>query len=137
MGTRKRVLLVVAAFSVMAIVGCSSTEARRKEAYNQGKAALNRGDFDAAIRSCTEAIRLDPKYIPAYYTRALAYAKKGDYDKAIADQSEVIRLDPEDFVAYCERAMCYLLKRDYDRAMADCTEAIRIDSTCATAYSHT
>jgi Flp pilus assembly protein TadD len=76
--------VVVMLFSVAAIVGCTSTEAKKKEAYEEGKRAFGKGDYDLAIRCCSEAIRLDPEYTAAYYTRALAYVKNRSFDKAVS-----------------------------------------------------
>ena len=41
-----------------------------------------------------EALRLNPKYMPAYLGRGIECFDKGEYDEAIADFTEVIRLNP-------------------------------------------
>ena len=52
---------------------------------NKGIAFAEREDWDSAIASFTEAIRLNPDYAVAYYNRGLAYKVKGETTKAEAD----------------------------------------------------
>jgi lipoprotein NlpI len=86
-----------------------------------------KGDYDRAIADCTEAIRLNPKYAPAFGDRGDAHYHKGDYDRAIADDTEAIRLDPKYALSFSGRGDAYLAKQNYDRAIADYNEAIRLD----------
>jgi peptidoglycan/xylan/chitin deacetylase (PgdA/CDA1 family) len=60
----------------------------------QGARYYSSGNYDGAIASFSEAIRLDPKAIVAFFDRAIAYEKKGDNGRALADYNEVLRLDP-------------------------------------------
>lgn len=123
----KRFLVVVAMlFVVAAIAGCTSTKTKRKEAYEEGKKAADRGDPNAAIRSFTAAIHFDPKYVPAYYARGLVYTKNGDYDKAIAGYTEAIRLKPGYAAAYYGRGMALKRKGDKSKAEADLAEAKKL-----------
>ena len=104
------------------------------EAVEQGISAFMGGKSDLAISCFTEAIRLDPKCVPAYCTRSLIYAVKGDHDKAMADCTEAIRLDPKSTHAYLARGGVYESEGDHDKAIADLTEAIRLDPKHAPAY---
>ncbi len=53
-----------------------------------------RTDLAKAIADYTQAIRLDPKYIPAYANRGYVYYTRGDYDRALADFNKILELDP-------------------------------------------
>ena len=56
-----------------------------------------KGDYDRAIADYTEAIRLNPKYVTAYYNRGLARAAKGDTAKADIIKGDIAKakqLDP-------------------------------------------
>src|SRR2546430_238591 len=71
----------------------------------QGKEALAKKDYDAAIAHFTEAIRQDPKNAEAYARRAAARAEaRKDHDATIADATEALRLDPKNATAYAARA---------------------------------
>ena len=98
-----------------------------KEAYESGVSCLGKNDYDAAITAFTEALRLDPKNIDAYYKRGMAYEVKGVYDNAITDFTEAIRLNPSFSLVYSERGNAFDGKGEHDKAIADYTEAIRLD----------
>ena len=68
---------------------------------SRGESIVEYGpEVDSAISRFTEAVRLDPTDLGAYYDRALAYSDRGDHDKAIEDWTEIIRLDPTNAQAY-------------------------------------
>ena len=63
---------------------------------NSGLAYYHKEDFESALASLNEAIRLDARSASGYNNRALVHMARGDLDLAIADYSEAIRLDPTD-----------------------------------------
>src|SRR5271157_5169359 len=68
--------------------------------FDIGMASLKRQEYDKAINDFSEAIRLDPNYVPAYVSRGNAYGTHGAVDKAINDFTEAIRLDPNVAIIY-------------------------------------
>ncbi len=114
----------------------SASTAPAADAYQKGNALLAKRDYDAAIASFTEAMRIDPKDANAYSSRGIAYEGKGDMDKALADYSEAIRIDPKSALAFYNRGIAYARKGDLDKAIADYTEAIGLDPKMAQAYSN-
>jgi tetratricopeptide (TPR) repeat protein len=139
MNTFKCWAVVLIAVFLLPNVGASANPA--KEAYQKGKACLEKKDLDAAIAAFTEAIRLDPKFAEAYSYRGLVYAAKGEHDKAIAacteaitNCTEAIRLDPGNAEAYYSRGIAYRIKGDYDKAIGDYTEALRLNPKYAKVY---
>ncbi len=103
-------------------------------AFAQARDAYRKGNFDAAVRHCTDAIRLKPDFAKAYYARGSAYAEKGDIDRAIADYGEAIRLKPGYAEAYFARGLAQKKKGDYGKAISDYTDAIRLKPAAADAY---
>jgi tetratricopeptide (TPR) repeat protein len=95
------------------------------------KNIYDKRDFEKAIDDFTEALRLDPRYVPALLHRAACYAHKGEPDKAIADCTEVIRLDDKNAKAYFHLAQLYQAKGDQDRADKNRARALEIDPTLA------
>jgi tetratricopeptide (TPR) repeat protein len=102
---------------------------------NRSVAYQHRGDYDAVIADCTEAIRLRPDLAAAYVNRAAAYHHKGEEDRAIADCGEALRLDPKMRVSVlATRAPAHHTKGEFDAAIADWTDLIRLKPKLATAY---
>lgn len=91
-----------------------------------GLAYLKDGKAREAILSCTQSLRIDPRYGRAYLHRAIAYGQSGEYDKAIADFDAAIRIDPNYYHAYVNRAKAYMLKRQWDMAVADYRKALKL-----------
>ena len=88
--------------------------------------AIEKKEFELAIRDCSEAIRLCPKYAEAYNKRAIAHGRKKDYDLAIEDFSKAIRLNSKEPDYYCSRGTCYARKKELDDALADFAVALRL-----------
>jgi len=51
--------------------------------------------YDVAIEHYTNAIRLEPKYIEAYFNRALCYEQLDEPQKAIVDLKIALKLNPQ------------------------------------------
>lgn len=61
-----------------------------------GRLGCYEGDWvAAAIRHYSDAIRVNPNYIPAYKRRAEEYMTKGNYDGALADCQKVMEHEPD------------------------------------------
>jgi len=102
--------------------------------YNRGLNAYNARDYDMAIASFSDAIKLNPRDAGYYGSRAAAYVMKRDYDRAIADYTEAIRLSPRRADFYAGRGDVYFDKGVHNRAITDYTEAIRFDPNNADYY---
>jgi tetratricopeptide (TPR) repeat protein len=77
-------------------------------------AIVGMGNYFKAKRQPTEAgaiyekaIKINPKYSPAYYSYALLLAEKKLYDRSIAELNEFIKLDPRNPVGYSKLADMY------------------------------
>ncbi|GMO48144.1 MAG: hypothetical protein Pg6C_10520 [Treponemataceae bacterium] len=130
-----RKTIFAAALAVLVCLNVSGQNAgeRAKRYVENGDTFFARGDYDMAIACYTDAIKLDPNYMPfrTYFNRALAYGEKGDRDSAIADWTQLIRLFPDNTMAYANRAADYAEKGDYDRAIADFTQVLKLEPSGA------
>lgn len=100
----------------------------------QAKEALDRQNYDAAIKFASAALQVAPQSFFAHYHRATAYYRKGDTDKAIQDCDEAIRFQPKFGPVYVDRGAAYMIKGWYDKALRDFNEAIRLNPKDARAY---
>jgi tetratricopeptide (TPR) repeat protein len=76
-----------------------------------------------AITSFDHAIRVSPKFAPAYNNRGRAYHLKKELDRAIADFGKAIEFDPGYADAYENRGKAWKDKGDKKRAEADFAKA--------------
>jgi tetratricopeptide (TPR) repeat protein len=66
------------------------------EFNDRGVAHQAKGQRDQAIADCSEAIRLNPQFAKAFYTRGLIFETKGDTAPALADFETYQHLVPND-----------------------------------------
>jgi tetratricopeptide (TPR) repeat protein len=119
--------------------------ARAEEYLRRGKAYMDARQFQEAIATFTEAIRLDPRCAEAYDCRGLAhysfffnnFANLDSIDsvhKATADFTEAIRLNPSRADTYLRRGLFCFFSLAPDKAVADFAEAIRLNPDNAEAH---
>ena len=65
----------------------------------------------------TQALKIDPKYVPALIERAYLRQWRNHLDDAIADVSKAIELDPRNSYAFVERGVFEYSKKEYDKAL--------------------
>jgi len=70
------------------------------------------GDIQAAIKSYTEAIRLNPEFAEAFFNRATDYEQLGDLARAVADYRRYIELRPDEPTGHDYLARAYLYADD-------------------------
>jgi len=101
--------------------------------------------YDEIIAKCSEAIKLNPNDIKAYYRRASAYYFRGyenkvasDYDKAISDYSKVIELTSGNvrYNDYLQRGFAYTQKGEDNFAIADYSKVIEMNPGNTAAYEN-
>jgi tetratricopeptide (TPR) repeat protein len=102
--------------------------------YEQGTDKYQQENYQGAIESFTQAIKLNPDYSAAYNQRGDAFYRLEKYEKSQSDSSEAIRLNPKDANAYYDRGFTLYTLSNYNGAIADFSQAIAIDSRNADAY---
>ncbi len=121
---------------------------------NVAWAEIKVGKYDDAITHSTRAMSLDPKFVDAYYIRAIAHQLRGDPDLAGADCTKAIQIDQNPAAAYVYLCMNwaiiptfgqslsgpffrgaeYYRQKKYDDAIAEFTKAIEDQPTNAMFY---
>lgn len=104
------------------------------EALYRGLSAMDKGDFDKAIKDFTTAIEIKPDFAEAYNNRGIAYFEKRDFDTAIQNYDNAIKIKPRLAEAYNNRGNAYGKKRDFDTAVQNYDNAIEIKPDYAEAY---
>ena len=103
-------------------------EEAQKNFYNR--------NYEASIKLCDEAIKLNPNSARAYGGRGGAYGVLNQPQQTIKDCTKAIELDPNYAQAYNNRGAAYGNLRNFQQAMADFSKAIELDPTLALAYNN-
>ena len=122
-------LAVLLLLVVGILAGCGGPAKGSAEWHaDRGYKLFNQGNYDEAIKECTEAIELAPDFAEAYRNRGIAYVQKGELDQAIADFDKAIELNPELAKAYNDRGYAYYLKGEVAKAVSDFEKCIELSN---------
>ncbi|MBR8833832.1 MAG: tetratricopeptide repeat protein [Stigonema ocellatum SAG 48.90 = DSM 106950] len=99
-----------------------------------GDECFEKGQYDAAITTYNEALRLNSEDANTHYKRGNARYQLGDYEGAIEDYTQAITINPNYAGAYHKSGHARYQLGDYEGAIEDYTQAIRINPYDAVAY---
>ena len=100
----------------------------------RGEVLVKLKRFDAALDSFTQALTIDPAYVPALVDRGNEWSARDRLDKAFTDLNRAIAIDPCHTPAYLSRSMAYKAQLFLEAAKADLELAIAINKDEASAY---
>ncbi|MEM8805993.1 MAG: tetratricopeptide repeat protein, partial [Cyanobacteria bacterium P01_G01_bin.38] len=106
-----------------------------RELLRRSHTQVSQRNFEAAIATVSEAIRIAPDDSSLYSLRGRAYLRLQDDERAIADYTQAIYLDPQNPLGYADRGFAHRLSQDYQRALKDLNEAIRLGPDVSDFYS--
>ncbi|CAG7854684.1 Serine/threonine-protein phosphatase T Short=PPT [Serendipita indica DSM 11827] len=96
---------------------------------NRAFARMNLEEFGYALDDCTKAIERDPRYVKAYYRRALCYLSILKNPQAIADFKKTLALDPQNAVAKKQLEATQKLQRriEFEKAIEQDEEETAVE----------
>ena len=80
-------------------------------------------NYQQVIDDLTQAIKLNPNNVEAYFNRGAAHLNLQNYQHAISDWTQTINLNPNHSDAYVCRGLCYKELGDSDLAEMDFEKA--------------
>ena len=92
--------------------------------------------FDAAIESYKQALRIKPDYADAYYNMGVALNDKGDPEAAIESYKQALRIKPDYAKAYNNMGVALNDKGDPEVAIESYKQALRIKPDYAEGHSN-
>jgi tetratricopeptide (TPR) repeat protein len=92
-------------------------------------------DKQAAIQDCSQAIKLKPDYLVAYYLRARLWTQVNVPDRALNDYRTLSGLKPTSPLTYTIRSSARIQTNNFEGALTDLNQAINIDPNYAYAYT--
>jgi len=92
-----------------------------------GKAHLNRGEYDDAVKELEAAAQADPKLPFVHFNLGLAYTQKQDYDRAHDEFHKDIALEPEVPFSYDKLAGVEATAGNEEEAVKNFRSALKIN----------
>ena len=89
-------------------------------------ADLKAGKFEAAVTSCTAAIKKSPNKHEGYQGRAFAYFNLKNNDAALSDFTKAVSLAPNNIELLGLRGEFYIITKKNDLALADLNKVIKL-----------
>ncbi|KAG8201055.1 hypothetical protein JTE90_002730 [Oedothorax gibbosus] len=97
------------------------------EEKNAGKECFQKGDYPAAIKRYTEAIKRNPDDAISYSNRAACYQKLAEFPLALKDCETCIKLDPNFVRGYIRKGMALTALKEQAKASAAFQKALDLD----------
>lgn len=102
----------------------------------QGNRYYELKEYEKAIESYTNALRIQSNTAQFYNDRGCVYIDLKKYDAAISDFDKAIELNLEDTSVYSNRGCAYNSLEEYEKAISDLDKAIELDPTNTSAYNN-
>src|SRR5271165_1945165 len=124
---RQQLTVVMVLISVaLAISSCSRDPERAKARYLAvGQKYMTKGKYGDASIEFRNALRLDPRFVDAYYQLAQADLAQREWQGAYASLSKAIELDPGRLDARLDLGRLYFAARQFDRANEEAISVLR------------
>jgi tetratricopeptide (TPR) repeat protein len=114
--------------AAMLLNSCARDPQKAKAKYLAlGQGYMKKGQYAAAAIEFRNALRLDPRFVDAYYQFAQADIAQRDWQGAYASLEKAIELDPGRLDARLDRGRLYLAAREFDKAEEDANSILQED----------
>src|SRR5579863_8918270 len=116
-GARKLNAAAITIAVALSLGACSRNPQQAKARYlAEGQNYMKKGQYGDASIEFRNALRLDPRFVDAYYQLAQADLAERDWEGAYASLDKAIELDPSRLDARLDRGRLYLAARQFDKA---------------------
>jgi tetratricopeptide (TPR) repeat protein len=134
-GARKLKMAVIAIFVALLLGACARDPEKAKAKYlAEGQKYMKKGQYGDASVEFRNALRLDPRFVDAYYQLAQADLAQRDWQGAYASLEKAIELDPGRLDARLDRGRLYLAARQFDKAEEEANSILQQEPSNVGAY---
>ncbi len=102
--------------------------------FKKGIKQTEKGDYQRAIESFSQALRENPKYSNALVKRGAVYGEIGNTNLSFQDFTEALKINPYNAAAYQERANVLNIFGNYQEAIENADKALYLDAKYIAAY---
>lgn len=117
-------LFIILKITILTAISFAQTPTTIEGWYKLGYEQIGKKEYDAAAKSFSECIKLNPKADGCFRGRATALLLLNKNDQALTDAGQAIALNPKDDISYTIRGDVYKRQRKYQQAVADYSSAI-------------
>ncbi len=122
---RRLVVMVLVGLMAFAVAACASSEEKKIEFFEKGKAFFESGDYKNAEIELKNALQIDPRFAEAHRILGETYLKLGQTREAFQQFGQLEQLAPENLEAKRKLATFFFLGKRYEEA------AERVDAVLA------
>jgi tetratricopeptide (TPR) repeat protein len=134
-GARKLRTAVIAISLTLLLGACSRDPQKAKTKYlTEGQKYMKKGQYGDASVEFRNALRIDPRFVDAYYQLAQADLAQRDWPGAYASLGKAIELDPERLDARLDRGRLYLAAWQFDKAEEEANSILQKEPKNSGAY---
>jgi len=133
---RNRITVATALLSAcLMLFSCSRNPQKAKAKYlAQGQNYMKKGQYGDAVIEFRNALRIDPRFVDAYYQLAQASLAQHNWNAAYESLEKAIALDPTRLDARLDRGRLYLAARQFGDAEADANYILKQQPSDVGAY---
>jgi tetratricopeptide (TPR) repeat protein len=102
--------------------------------YEEGNAFYSKGQYQEALLSYNEALRLDPDYTVVHSNKGVVLYDLGQYQEALLSFNEALRLNPQMAFAHKNKGDALYNLCQYQEALQSFNEALMLDPKMAEAH---
>jgi tetratricopeptide (TPR) repeat protein len=134
-GARKLQAVLITISVALLLGGCARDPQKAKAKYlAQGQKYMKKGQYGDASVEFRNALRLDPRFVDAYYQLAQADLAQRDWRGAYASLEKAIELDPGRLDARLDRGRLFLAARQFAKAEEEANFILQQDPKSVGAY---
>src|SRR5258708_35801531 len=112
---KKHLVVSILMSTALLLSSCAGDPQKAKVKYlASGQKYMKKGQYASAVIEYRNALKLDPRYVEAYYQLAQADLARHDWRAAYDSLEKAIALDPNRLDARLDRGRLYLAARDFD-----------------------
>src|SRR5580658_10593087 len=136
MNLKKQITVAMALIGPIVLLGsCAKDPQKAKAKYlAAGQNYMKNGKYGDAVIEFRNALRIDPRFVDAYYQLAQADLAQHDWNGAYASLQKAIELDPTRLDARLDRGHLYLAAREFGNAETEANYILKQQPNDVGAY---
>jgi tetratricopeptide (TPR) repeat protein len=83
--------------------------------------------LEQARKSYQQALKIDPKHVPALLALARLYESTDDHTRALATYTKALKEKPKDASIWCDLGMAHARRKEWDQAVTALRKATELD----------